>query len=306
MNDKTNSRGAWQRMALIACMLALFSGIAIPASAAPPTATVVGTEELAILSCPLPDCQVVDRAPLGTAVQIVDEESDVFSEVLYNGSFGYASQLYLATDPSHVPFLVEGDPGCQRIALIFNVGVGFEPATGILDTLDTERVPATMFVMGWWAAEHPPILERMVEEGYVIGSHGNWPQELTELSDSEVVADLNNASEAIEHATGKPPAPLFTPYAAASDERVRAIVAASGFLPVAWNVPAADYGEDATEDAVYNRVMNEIYDGAIVELHLDGPASAESTGRALPRLVRDLRAQGYRFVTVPEMAEPCP
>ena len=52
--------------------------------------------------------------------------------------------------------------------------------------------------------------------------------------------------------------------------------------------------------------MSSVHDGAIVELHLDGPASAESTGLALPRVIRDLRAQGYRFVSIPEMAAPCP
>lgn len=276
--------------------------------AAPPPATVVGTRELDLRACPSLSCDVVARAPLGAVVTVLDQDEgpQASMRVAYRDIAGYANGLYLAVDPSHVPYLVRGAPGCQRIALIFNVGVGYEPAAGILDTLEAERAPASMFVMGWWAAEHPPILARMVEEGYLIGSHGNWPQELTDLTDSEVAADLNKAVEAIEHATGKPPAPFFTPYAAASDERVRAIVAASGSLPVAWDVPAADYGADATEESVYERVMTEIYDGAIVELHLDGPASAESTGQALPRLIRDLRALGYDFVTIPEMADPCP
>ena len=276
------------------------------ASAAPPIATVVSTSELELRSCPTLQCQVIERLPLGAQVEVIDEGPGSFLQVEHDAVTGYASNLYLATDPDNVPYLVEGEPGCQRVAWIFNIGVGFEPASGILDTLEEEQVSATMFVMGWWASEHPEILKRIVDEGYPIGSHGNWPQELTGLSDSDVVTDLENAADAIEHATGKPPAPLFTPYAAASDERVRAIVAATGNLNVGWEVPAADYGADATEDGVYGRVMDEIYDGAIAELHLDGPASAESTGRALPLLVRDLRAQGYRFVTIPEMAEPCP
>lgn len=185
-------------------------------------------------------------------------------------------------------------------ALIFNIGVGYDPASGILDTLERERVPAPMFVMGWWAAEHPAILDRMVEEGSLIGGHGNSPRELTGLADSDVADDLAHAAAAIEHTTGKPPAPLFAPYAAASDERARAIVADAGYLSVVWEVPAADYGGATTEAAAYDWVMNEIYDGAIVELHLDGPASADSTGRALPRIIRELRAQGYCFVTIPE------
>lgn len=248
---------------------------------------------------------MITRVALGESIEVIDEVQMGYARVAHGSVTGFANSLYLAADPNHVPYLIAGEPGCQRVALIFNIGVGFKPATGILDTLKAERVPATMFVMGWWASEHPDVLTRMTEEAYLIGSHGNWPQELTGLPDDEVAADIQNAVEAIEHATGKPPAPYFTPYAAAIDDRVRAIVAASGALPVAWEVPAADYGPDATADSVYKRVMDEIYDGAIVELHLDGPASAESTGQALPLMIRDLRAQGYRFVTIPEMAEPC-
>lgn len=293
----------------------LLSALALPLGAAlrpagiqaaPPTATVVSTRELEVRSCPTQQCQVLARIPLGDAIEVIDDAESPYARVAYGDVTGFASSLFLASDPSHVPFLVSGQPGCQRVALIFNIGVGFPPADGILDTLAEEQVSATMFVMGWWAAEHPAILTRMNEEGYLIGSHGHWSEELTGLTDEEVADDLRQAVEAIEHAIGKPPAPYFTPYAAAIDDRVRAIVAASGALPVAWEVPAADYGPDATADAVYDRVMDAMYDGAIVELHLDGPASAESTGRALPLMIRDLRAQGYQFVTIPEMAEPCP
>lgn len=305
---RTGAKRGLRVLSAVAVLSAyLWVAAASSASAAPPTATVVGTDELALRACPRADCEVVARVPLGAAVEILDQPTNAFRRIAYDGASGFANALYLATDADHVPYLVKGDPGCQRVALIFNIGIGFEPASGILDTLAAERAPATMFVMGWWAAEHPEILERMVEMGYPIGSHGNVPQELTDLSDGDVAADIAEAAKAIEHATGgKPPAPLFTPYAAASDDRVRAIVAASGVLPVAWEVPAADYGAEATADSVYDRVMDDIYDGAIVELHLDGPASAESTGRALPRMIHDLRDQGYQFVTIPEMAEPCP
>lgn len=293
--------------------------------AAPLTATVVGTERLEIRSCPELSCEVIATASLGASVTLGDngatprpEDVDAaaatadfpatgqFMAVSFEGKTGYVPDLYLAVEPAHVPYLLQGEEGCKRVALIFNVGVGEEPASGILDVLKSEQVPATMFVMGWWADERPPILQRMVDEGYPIGSHGYAPIELTEQSDDAVAHDIEQAAEAIERATGKPPARFFTPYAAAINERVRAVVAAAGYLPVSWTVPAADYGADATEEAVYERVMGNIHDGAIVELHLDGPASAESTGLALPRIISDLRIEGYQFVTIPEMAQPCP
>jgi peptidoglycan/xylan/chitin deacetylase (PgdA/CDA1 family) len=52
-------------------------------------------------------------------------------------------------------------------------------------------------------------------------------------------------------------------------------------------------------------VVPNVVDGSIIEFHLDAPSSAESTAVALPRIVSDLKARGFQFVTIPEMAQPC-
>ena len=90
------------------------------------------------------------------------------------------------------------------------------------------------------------------------------------------------------------------------DERVRGLIARQRYLPVAWTVPADDWDFGVTADAVWENVVPKVHDGAIVEFHLDAPATAESTAVAMPWIVERLRAKGYRFVTIPEMARPCP
>ncbi len=283
--------------------------------AAPTMATVVGTTALAVLPCPPRECdpplEAVSLLPLGAEVELVDGAQPAegangrFVRVRAANSEGYAQDWYLREDGHAAPYLRQGAAGCRRLALIFNVGVGFEPDLGILDTLDAKATPATMFVMGWWADRHPGALQRMVKAGYTIGSHGYDAVELPELDDAAVAEDLFASAAAIEHAIGQPPARLFTPYSAAIDERVRTVVANRGFLPVAWTVSGADYGPDVTEHDVYDHVMADIHDGALIELHLDGPASAESTGRALPRLIDRFRADGFRLVSVPDLLLPC-
>jgi peptidoglycan/xylan/chitin deacetylase (PgdA/CDA1 family) len=266
---------------------------------------VVGGAGVNVRSCPSISCNVIDVLPLGSSVQIEGDAVDGFVPVRHNSLSGYAYQLFVASNPQQPPYLLEGTPGCNRVALIFDIGIGDDPAWGIIDTLQQEGVPATMFVMGWWAKAHPADVQRLANDGFVIGSHGDQPVELTSLSDAGVVQDIQNAAAAIEDATGSPPEPWFTAYAAAADDRVRSLVARQGYLPVSRTVPAIDYGSDATAAGVYQRVSSQIYDGAIVEMHLDGPASATSTGVALPKLIHTLRAQGYQFVTIPEMASPC-
>ena len=149
-------------------------------------------------------------------------------------------------------------------------------------------------------------MREMANLGFLIGSHGHERGELTNRSDADVIADITRAVDAIAEAAGDEPAPYFTPYAAAIDERVRSIVARAGYIPVGWDVSAADWDFGVTPDDVFQSVMTNVVDGSIVEFHLDAPTSAESTGVAIPWIVERLKTKGYEFVTVADMALPCP
>jgi peptidoglycan/xylan/chitin deacetylase (PgdA/CDA1 family) len=218
---------------------------------------------------------------------------------------GLTAAITFTLTAEAVPYLDQGVAGCNRVAFIFNVGIGQPLDTGVLETLAANTVPATMFLSGWWAAAFPDMARRLRDGGYVIGSHGDGRGVLPALSDAGVAADVQLAHQEIATALGEPPAPWLTPYAAAIDARVREIVWRQGYTPVGWRVSAGDWRVDATESAVYANVVNRVYDGAIVEFHLDGVATPQSTGRALPRIIATLRERGYRFVTIPEMAQPC-
>lgn len=191
--------------------------------------------------------------------------------------------------------MVRGVAGCQRVALIFNIGSGFENRTQILDALKADGVPATLFPMGWWAEENPDLLRNMAADGFPIGSHGDQSIELTTLSDDTVLQDIRNAEATLERSIGQPILRYFTPYAAATDDRVHGLINRAGYTAVGWEVPAADWDYGVTADEVLAKVLPNIYDGAIVELHLDAPASAQSTEIALPQIIEQLRAEGVSF-----------
>lgn len=201
--------------------------------------------------------------------------------------------------------LTAGVSGCYQIALIFNIGSGYEPAYGILDTLGAYGLACSMFVMGWLAEQNPGLVQSIAAWGHPIGSHGYLPPELTVRSDADVLADLNAAAGALTWALGYAPVPWFTPYASASDARVRALASSLGLVTVGWSVGSNDWSPSATADSIYSNVVGGAFDGAIVELHLDAQQSINGTAVALPWIIDDLSAQGYRFVTVPQIANGC-
>jgi peptidoglycan/xylan/chitin deacetylase (PgdA/CDA1 family) len=188
---------------------------------------------------------------------------------------------------------------------MINVGSGYEPAMGILDTLSAYGATGTMFVMGWLAEQNPGLVQSISAWGYPVGSHGYVPPELTIRSDDDVVWDLNAASGALSWALGYNPIPWLTPYASASDERVRALANSLGLTTVGWSVGSSDWEPWATADSIYSNVVGGAFDGAIIELHLDAQQSVNGTAVALPWILEDLQAQGYRFVTIPEIAGGC-
>jgi peptidoglycan-N-acetylglucosamine deacetylase len=198
-----------------------------------------------------------------------------------------------------------GVPGCGQIALMFNIGAGYDPAYGILDTLGAYGVPGSMFVMGWLAEQNPSLVQAIAARGHPVGSHGYLPPELTIRSDDDVVNDLVAASGALSWALGYAPGPWFTPFASASDERVRSLASSVGLVTVGWSVGSNDWDPWATADSIYSNVVGGAFDGAIVELHMDAQQSINGTAVALPWIIEDLSAQGYTFVTIPQIANGC-
>lgn len=272
-----------------------------------PHATVIGTNTLYLRNCPMLTCKVIVSIPLGAEVDIVGDAVGGFAPVRWQGHEGWAYALFLSSHGGSPELVRSGVPGCNRVALIFNTGIGETPSEEVLETLVATQTPVTVFAMGWWAEAYPDYLHRLATgANAVIGTHGHTQLFLTGASDLQVMAEIQNSAAAIRTVTGYDPARYYTPYATDSDQRVETIIAEEGYLPVGWTVAAADYNHDDSAEEVYARVMGGVRDGAIVELHLDGPATDQSTALALPSIIRDLEAQGYQLVTVPEILLPCP
>src|SRR6185437_15327677 len=142
-----------------------------------------------------------------------------------------------------------GDPSLPAVALVFNVGAGFEPATAILDTLADEHQHATFFVMGWWAEQHPDLLRQIADGGHEIASHGHSIFDLTQATDAEVRADLESADTAISAVIGRTTRPLWSPSAGYRDARVRGIAASLGYRPILWTIDSSDWTAEATPES---------------------------------------------------------
>ena len=183
-----------------------------------------------------------------------------------------------------------------RIALTFDDGPG-EYTDELLDCLEENNAHATFFMLGQNVVSWESTVQRMVDLGCEIGNH-TWDhpsQTLPNMSIDDVKAEFQKTDDALQQACGQISTVARAPYGAANQDIYDA-VQKPFFM---WSLDTEDWKlMDATAD--YDAVMNgDLTDGSIILMH----DIHEPSVQAALKLIPDLTAQGYKLVTVSELAE---
>lgn len=203
----------------------------------------------------------------------------------------------LAATPASAATTVvySGSRDYRTVALTFDDGYYPSSVQSILDTLRREGVKATFFPTSQAVKAYPTVWRRVAAAGYPIGNHTISHPNLAGLSYSSIVYQITSSRTAIQSVTGYRQSPfLRPPYGAWNSTVVRA-AAYNGYRKVVlWDVDSQDWRRPSTSTLVYNATRGR--NGSIVLMHtLPGTASA------LTSIIRNYKARGFRFVTLPQM-----
>ena len=194
--------------------------------------------------------------------------------------------------------LRRGHPDLPEIALTIDDGPRPRNSIPMLDALKAADARVTFYVVGSAAKAHPELIRRMIKEGHEVGSHTNEHLRLPTLTDAQARNTLRNADINVRLATGGYRMKTLRPPGGAIDARTAKIARDMGYTTALWSATSGDY-ETQSPERIVDEVMDGAENGAIVILH----DAHEGTVKALPVLIRKLRASGYRLVTVQEMLE---
>ena len=195
----------------------------------------------------------------------------------------------------------QSNPGASPVvALTFDDGPVPQYTQQILDILASHGARATFFVLGYLARGHPELIQRAARQGHEIGIHSWAHANFTRLSADAMRQDIGRCQELLQPlAAGYAPIRWFRPPYGAKNQTVEAVIQAAGLRLVMWSVDPADWRRPGS-DAIYQRVMNQIHDGAVVVMH-DGGGPRQGTVEAIRRLVPALQQRGYQLVTMSEL-----
>ncbi|WP_067729624.1 polysaccharide deacetylase family protein [Oceanobacillus damuensis] len=199
-------------------------------------------------------------------------------------------------------FILQGPLEQNKIALTFDDGPDPRFTDDVLDVLDQYNVPGTFFVMGSRAIAYPEIVERMNNEGHVIGNHTYFHPNLVEEGDlATLEREVTRTEDVLNDIIGYRTSLFRPPYGFLYDELVEKL-AEMQYLVIGWSVDALDWEEDPPE-VIASNVLDNVQPGAIILMHdgADWDGDRSNTIESLDQIIPILQEQGYEFVTVPEL-----
>jgi cellulose synthase/poly-beta-1,6-N-acetylglucosamine synthase-like glycosyltransferase/peptidoglycan/xylan/chitin deacetylase (PgdA/CDA1 family) len=254
----------------------------------------------------------VDFDGQGEILRVVGDPSVGTRSLTIEASTGdIVDERYDRLPTSYVIRKVGGnDP--KKLALTFDDGPDPEWTPDILRILKEKKVPATFFMIGSNMEAHPGLVQRVMDDGHEVGNHTYTHPNLADTPEAAVRLELNATQRLFQALTGRSMVFFRSPYlsdASPSDaDEIEPIKQAQalGYIEVTANLDTLDW-EPLTVDQMQAQVFGALHNrnpdlrGNVVLMH-DSGGDRSKTLILLPRLIDALRAQGYSFVPLSQLA----
>jgi polysaccharide deacetylase family sporulation protein PdaB len=189
------------------------------------------------------------------------------------------------------------------VALTFDDGPDDKYTERVLKILKEHEIKATFFVIGKNIEVYPEFMKQILTEGHAIGNHTWSHARLTDLSASQIKAEMEDTNKILKELFGVR-TDLMRPPFGAMDERTLGILTDLNFHTVKWSVDTRDWAGTESDIMIDNVSLNVTPGGIVLQHNAGGKnGNLENTLAALPVIIKDLKEKGYEFVTVQELLQ---
>jgi peptidoglycan/xylan/chitin deacetylase (PgdA/CDA1 family) len=158
--------------------------------------------------------------------------------------------------------------------------------------LEQKHATASFFLVGSKIGGNQTLVQRMAADSFEVGNHSWDHPNMTGLTPAQVRDELLSTQTVIVNAGAPLPTLFRPPYGAVSEQ----VLADAGLQAALWNIDPDDWR--ATDPAALAQaIVATAKPGGIIDLHDIHQVTAD----ALPTVIDQLAAQGYKFVTVSEL-----
>ncbi|MEX0135147.1 glycosyltransferase [Bacillus nitratireducens] len=248
----------------------------------------------------------VNYSGQGEILQVENERHNGLRDFKVDKNGYFTDEVYQSL-PSAYEVQRYGKPKGKQVALTFDDGPDPKYTPEILDILKEYKIKAAFFVLGENAQLNPSIVKRIYDEGHEIGNHTFKHPNVADTSLLRTKVELNTTQRLIQEITGHSTVLFRPPYEADanpdSSNEILPILRAQNmnYTMVAEKVDPEDWATPSTNELV-KRTLNPIYkgEGNVILLH-DAGGNRTHTVEALPMIIKDLKKNGYSFVTISDL-----
>ena len=265
--------------ALVLCGLPL---AALAADAAKPAATPAAAAKpgAAAAPAPAPIAKIPPCAanPDGLGIARV-------VEIDTTGGPGFGFEHYKAYD-----FLQN-----KEVVLTFDDGPWPGNTKAVLEALAAHCTKATFFTIGKHALYHPDILKQVAAAGHTIGTHTYSHVDLAKLQPDQAKEEIEKGFSAVKLAMGgAAPSSFFRFPLLRGPQDMEAYLGSRNVGIFSTDIDSFDFKHGKKPEAVIKTVMEKLEKKGkgIVLLH----DFQKTTAQALPALLTELKAKGYKIV----------
>ena len=187
----------------------------------------------------------------------------------------------------------------HEVVLTFDDGPLPPYTESTLDTLASQCVKATYFLVGQMAHAYPSVVRRIYNEGHTIGTHSqDHPRAFERLSRQGVEREVDGGINSVTAALGdaKALSPFFRLPGFGRTNAIERFLESKQLVTWSADVDTDDWWRGSTPAAIVKRAMRRLNakGRGIILLH----DIHQATAMALPILLKELKANGYAVVHV--------
>ena len=190
-----------------------------------------------------------------------------------------------------------GNKDKKYIYLTFDEGYEAGYTEKILETLKNNDVKATFFITAHYVNSKPELVQKMIDEGHIVGNHTVNHKSMPELTDEQIRTEIMDLHHVIYEKFGYEMKYMRPPKGEFSVETLK-YTNTLGYKTVMWSFAYEDWNEDKQPDETSSKekILNNLHNGEIMLLH----GNSKTNTNILDSVIREAKDMGYEFKSLEE------
>lgn len=190
-----------------------------------------------------------------------------------------------------------GNKDEKVIYLTFDNGYEAGYTNQILDVLKQNEVKATFFITAHYLNTASDLVQRMIQDGHIVGNHTVNHKSMPEITDEEIKEEVMKLHQAVNEKFGyemkyiRPPKGEFS-------ERTIVTTNNLGYKHVMWSFAYVDWEEknQPDEEKAKKMILDNLHNGEIMLLH----GNSKTNANILDSIIKEIKLQEYEIKTLDE------